>query len=380
MQNRNSPLAYIEISKANLIHNIKQFRDLLNEQTRIVTVLKANAYGHGLREITKILNSYTDYFQVNNLEELKLVREISSKKTFILGYVQKSDLERAINLGCIISAFSLDHLMEISIIACKLKIKQEVHIPIDAYLGREGFLMSELPKVLEEIKQDKFIKLTGLYAHFANIEDTSDSSHAQKQIKEYEKVLKISKEIGFTNLQTHISATSGILIYEKNKGINTLVRIGIGMYGLWPSEQLRTLYKNKKFNLKPIITWKTKIVQVKTLPKGTTIGYGLTYKTKKETKIAIIPQGYSDGLDRKLSNNGKVLIRDSRCRILGRVMMNMFVVDVSHIKNIKTEAEVVILGKQGRKEITAEEIAKDTNTINYEVVARISALLPRIIV
>ena len=139
------------------------------------------------------------------------------------------------------------------------------------------------------------------------------------------------------------------------------------------------MYKNTNFNLKSVLAWKTKIAQIKTLPAGYTVGYGLTYRTKKETKIALIPQGYADGLDRGLSNKGEVLIHGKRCKILGRVSMNMFTADVSHLPKVKIEDEVVILGHQGEEEITAEELAKKLGTINYEITARISALLPRVV-
>ena len=148
---------------------------------------------------------------------------------------------------------------------------------------------------------------------------------------------------------------------------------------MWPSMRIGSLYKNK-IKLKPVLSWKTKIAQIKTLPKGSTIGYGLTYRTNEKTKIAVIPQGYGNGLDRGLSNKGEVLIKGTRCKILGRVMMNMFVVDVSHLNKVKTEDEVVILGTQGGEVITAEELADRLDTINYEITTRISPLLPRIII
>lgn len=398
-------LSHVELSKKNLINNIKQFKNLAKKGTKFSVAIKGNAYGHGQNEVAQILEPYVDYFQVNSFEELRLLRKVSKKETLVLGYVQKSDLIRAVKLKCILTVLSIEQLKEINRIAQKSNKVQEIHLPIDAYLGREGFLLSELPKVFEEIKKCKFIKLTGIYAHFANIEDTSNFTHAKKQIKEYQKALELAEEFNFRNLQTHISATSGLLVYEtclpvgkEGKGINSIVRLGIGVYGMWPSTNLKSKYlpagrqgKNK-INLKPVLSWKTKIAQIKILPKGRTIGYGLTYKTKRETKIAIIPQGYADGFDRGFSNNGAVLIAGTRCKILGRVSMNMFVVDVvSHLKNIKIEEEVVILGKQGRGlarppksgaggEITAEEMAKRINTINYEITTRISSLLPRVIV
>ncbi|MBI3888573.1 alanine racemase [Candidatus Nomurabacteria bacterium] len=372
-------LSRIELSRASLIHNIKQFKSLANKGTKFAVAIKGNAYGHGQNEIAKIIEPYIDYFQVDDVEELEQLRRVSRKKTLVLGYVQKSDLKKSVELGCTLSIFSLKQASTLSLMAKSANVIQEVQVPVDAYLGREGFLLSELPKLFREIKKHKNIKLTGIYAHFANIEDTIDFSHAQKQIAEFDKAIKLAGEFKFKDLQTHISATSGLLIYEKNKKIHPLVRLGIGVYGMWPSKQLRSLYLNKIFNLKPAMSWKTKIAQVKVLPAGMTIGYGLTFKTKKETKIAVIPQGYADGFDRGFSNNGEVLIHKTRCKILGRVMMNMFVVDVSHLKNAKQEDEVVILGKQGKEQITAEELAERINTINYEITTRVSALLPRVV-
>lgn len=395
------PLSFVELSKKNLIHNIKQIKNLAKEGTKFSVAIKGNAYGHGQNEIAQILEPFVDYFQVDSFEELKLLRKVSKKDTLVLGYIQKSDLIQAIKFGCILSVFSTEQLRHISAMADMCQVIQKIHLPVDAYLGREGFLLRELPKVFEEIKKCNhakgragFIKLSGIYAHFANIEDTSDFSHAQKQIKEYQQALVLAEKFNFKNpprlgeagLQTHISATSGLLVYEKGKGINSIIRLGIGAYGMWPSENLKHLYlpagrqgKNK-MKLKPVLSWKTKIAQIKILPKGRTIGYGLTYKTKKETKIAIIPQGYADGFNRGFSNNGFVLIGGTRCKILGRVSMNMCVADVSHLNKVKIEDEVVILGKQKLEEITAEEMANRINTINYEITTRISALLPRVVV
>lgn len=376
---QNLPLSYIELSKKNLIHNIKQFRNLIKKETKISVVIKGNAYGHGQNIVAKILEPYVDYFQVNSVEELELLRKVTNKLVLVLGYVEISDLSKAIKLGCILSVFSFEQIKHIYAIAEMCKKVQEIHLPVDAYLGREGFLTSELPLVLEEIKKLKNIKLSGIYAHFANIEDTTNFTHAQKQINEYTKALSIASSFGFKNLQTHISSTSGILVYEKGEGIHPIVRLGISTYGMWPSEHLKLLYKNK-IKLKPMLSWKTKIAQIKTLPKGSTIGYGLSYKTKKETRIALIPQGYSDGFDRGLSNKGEVLIGGTRCKVVGRISMNMFTVDVSHLKKVKIEDEVVLLGRQGKEEITAEEIAKKLDTINYEITTRISSLLPRVVI
>jgi alanine racemase len=397
---KNLPLSYIEISKGNLIHNFKQFRNLVKKGTKISAVVKSNAYGHGDKEVVEILSSYVDYFQVNSVGELERIKKITRKPILVFGYVDKNDLEKVIREGCILAAFDFKYLLLINEFARRLNKKQKVHLAIDSYLGREGFMPSEIERILPEIKKMQNIAIDGIYSHFANIEDirpdesfgrAANFSHAQKQIDEYKKVSALFKKYGFKNLKTHISATSGVLAYEKNKGINNIVRIGIGLYGLWPSEYLEKMW-DKKIILKPVMQFKTKIAQVKILPQRHSIGYGLTFITKKEIKVAVIPVGYADGFPRSLSNIGEVLIGGTRCKILGRVAMNMFVVDVNHLKRVKLEDEVVLLGRQGKparnasrsdaggEEITAEEIAEKTDTINYEVATRFSPLLPRIIV
>ncbi len=372
------PISYIELSSENLIHNILEFRKLIKEGTEIAFAIKGNAYGHGQNEIAKIAEKYVDYFFVNSLLELKLLRKISKKKTFLFGYVEMSDMKDAIKFDAILSIFNKEQLLELIKITNQNKKKIEVHLPVDALLGREGLSIEQFTEILEILKNAKYIKLGGIYGHFANIEDVNNFTHAKKQIKEYDKFLKILAKYDFKNVKTHLSATSGVLVYEKNKGINNIVRIGIGGYGLWPSSHIEFLYK-KKLDLKPVLSFKTKIAQIKTLPEGRTIGYGLTYLTTKETKIAILPIGYADGLDRRYSNKGEVLVSGSRCKILGRVSMNMTVIDISHLENIKIEDEVVIIGKQGSEEIRAEEVGGIIETINYEVVTRLSSILPRII-
>ena len=372
-------LSQIEISKSNLLHNFQVFRSVVNSKTKILSVVKANAYGHGLEQVVSILDSKTDYFGVNDVGELRLLRKFSDKPTLVMGYVLIEDLEEAVKLDGTLVIYDLQRTRTLSEIGKKLNKIPKIHIKIDASLGRQGILLSDVKKFAAELKKIDNIDVEGIYAHFANIEDTKDFSHAKKQINEYKKALEIFKLNGFTNIKTHMSSTAASLVYEKDKGINNIVRIGIGLYGLWPSEEVKKEFHNK-FELKPVMRWVAHIAQVKTVPAGFPIGYGLTFKTKEPTKIAIIPQGYSDGYDRGLSNIGEVLIKGRRCKILGRVAMNMFTVDVSKVSNIKAEDEVVLLGKQGGEEITAEEIAEKLGTINYEIVSRLSPLLPRVII
>jgi alanine racemase len=373
------PLSYIEISKKNLIHNVQQFRNFIKKGTLISAVVKANAYGHGDREIVKILSPYVDYFQVNSVEELDRIKKISSKPVLVFGYVGKDNLEKAMRLGCILSVFDLAHLILVNKVAKKLKRKQKIHIAIDSFLGREGIMPNDAEIFAEKLSKTNNVIVEGIYSHFANIEDTADFSHAQKQIDAYKNVIDAFKKYGFKKIKTHISATSGAMIYERNARENNIVRIGIGLYGMWPSEYLKNILGDKII-LKPVLSWKTHIAQVKILPADHSIGYGLTYITKKETGVAVIPQGYADGFGRGFSNKGEVLISGIRCEILGRVAMNMFVVNVSHLAEVKEGDEVMLLGQQNDEIISAEELAKKLDTINYEITTRLSALLPRIIV
>jgi alanine racemase len=375
---KNLPLSYIEISKKNLLYNIKQFQRIVKKGTKIAAVVKANAYGHGNTAVVSILSSVTDYFQVNSVEELERIRTVTKKPVLLLGYVGKNDISKAIKLGCILTVFDLHHALLINESARRLNIKQKVHVSIDAHLGREGLMPTQVQAFLVEAKKMKNIAIDGVYAHFANIEDSSDLSYAQKQIKTYQTVVELFKNAGYKNIKTHISATSGVLAYEKWNGINPIVRIGVGLYGMWPSAELQKAWQ-KKITLMPVMRWVTHVAQVKEIPAGESIGYGLSYVTKKKMMIAVIPQGYSNGLTRLSSNNGDVLIHGNRAPILGRIAMNMFVVDVTAIKGVKPEDEVVILGTQKGETITAEELAKKTQTINYEVTTRVSSLLPRIV-
>lgn len=375
---KNKPLSYIEISKTNLINNIKEFRKFINSDTKIACVVKANAYGHGDREVVKILNSHVDYFQVNSIEELEVLRKVTKKPIFLFGYTQKNDIKKAIDLGCIMTVFSFSHALIINEVARKIGKTQKVHVAIDSHLGREGILPKDVDIFAQEILKMKNIKVLGLYSHFANIEDTSNFSHAKKQIDSFNNSVDIFKKYGFKNIKRHISATSGVMVYEKNLGKNDIVRVGIGTYGMWPSKYLSKKL-NTKINLKPVLSYVTHVAQIKDLEKGESVGYGLSYITNKKTKIAVIPQGYSNGLTRKMSNNGYVLIGEKKAPIIGRVAMNMFVVDVSRISGIKAGDRVTIIGKDGKLEITAEDIAIREDTINYEVTTRISPLLPRII-
>lgn len=372
------PLSYIDISKSALISNIKQFRTFLSKDNKLVLVVKANAYGHGLEEIVRISSAFVDMFQVDDIEELRVVRKITNKRVLVLGYVQKQDLDDLVDLNGTLGCYNIETIKILNSIARRKNIVQKIHLKIDALLGRQGILINDIPDILKVLEQSKYIELESVYSHFSNIEDVSDLAHAKKQFKYLVQAKTEISNNGFKGVAHHISATSGLMTDLVNNWSGCLVRLGIGAYGLWPSVQLKRKLKNK-INLNPVLTWVTSVAQTKKIPKGFPIGYGLTFVSSKPMRIAVIPQGYSDGYDRGLSNRSFVLIRGKKCKVLGRVAMNMFVVDATSVPGICLEDEVVLMGKQGKSEVTAEMLAEEIGTINYEIVARLSSALPRIV-
>jgi alanine racemase len=372
-------LTRIEISKTALVNNACLLKSLLPEYSKFVAVVKANAYGHGDVEVVSMLNDYADLFQVDDIEELRRVRMVTDKPVLVLGYVSLSDLEECINLGATLGVYNLETINILEKIATKLNREIRIHLKIDALLGRQGILENDLDVFSDLIIKSKHLKLEAVYSHFSDIEDTNDTTHAKRQ---YEYLINIKKSLidnGFPNIKHHISATSGLLSDTKNNWNGIYARVGIGTYGLWPSESLKKRFKNK-LKLTPVLRMVSRVAQIKTIPRNFPVGYGQTYVSQKVMKIAVVPVGYSDGYDRCFSNNSNVLIGGKKCPLIGRVAMNMFVVDVSKIKSIKLEDEVVLIGKQGSVEITADDLASKIGTINYEIVARLSALLPKVIV
>lgn len=372
-------LSYVEVSGKALAENVVAFRKYLGREIKIAGVVKGNAYGHGQTEVVSVLENLVDLWAVDDLAELINLRKVSKRRVMVLGFVERAALAEAIAFGGEPVIYDSERLGQVERIATERDKKVRVHIKIDALLGRQGLMGVDVEKFIKRLRKTRLVEVASIYSHFADVKDPNKLNHAEKQIEEFERAVKLFSENGYSKVETHLSATSGTLIYEKNRLKNSMIRIGAGIYGLWPSEELKERHGGQ-IELKSALRWITRVAQVKRVEKGFNIGYGLSYQTKKETRVAVIPQGYSDGFDRGLSNCGTILIRGQRCPVIGRVAMNMFVADVSHLKRVEVEDEVVLIGRQGKEEIGVEEIAKHLGTINYEVTTRISPLLPRILV
>jgi len=240
-------------------------------------------------------------------------------------------------------------------------------------MHRQGFFLKDLPKAIKLLKQFKLAP-EGLYTHLAAAKDKLYSSYSFKQIEIFKKADELLKFVfGRENYLRHAVASAGTLLYPEAHF--DMVRIGIGLYGMFPSKESE-MQTNAK--LKPAMTWKSIIGEIKTIPKNSFIGYDLTEKVLRSSRLAIIPVGYWHGFDRGFSSCGEILVKGKRCRILGRVNMDMVVIDVSNVPNIKIGDETVIIGKQGKEKITAEDMAIKTATTNYEIITRINPLIKRI--
>lgn len=372
---------WVEISKSNLINNITQFRQLIQKPVKICAVIKSNAYGHGMIEIAPIIEPLVDFIAVDSINEaLTLKSKGIAKPILILGYTRIENLEEVVHNDFHQTISSIESLIEIEKQAKKQYKLAKVHLKIETGTNRQGIFPDDLNNYFIHIKNSDNLKLCGLSTHYANIEDTTDHSYAFKQLEIFKNALQIADKFSFNDVIKHTACSAAAILYPETHF--DMIRIGISQYGLWSSSETFVSAKQKKIeiNLRPVLTWKTIIAQIKNLPAGSYIGYGCTEKVEVPTKVAILPIGYNDGLDRKLSSIGNVLVKGKRCKILGRICMNMCVIDVNHLPDLQLEDEVVILGSQNGQTISAEEIAKKIGTINYEVITRINPLIKRIIV
>lgn len=371
---------WVEIDTNAISKNIKNYRKILPKNTKLMSVIKANAYGHDLNITAKTaIDSGIDYLSVFNFEDALILRKkYKNIPILVLKQIDIFDINSAIKSKIDITISSLFTLNDIvgSKDFKKSKNKLRVHLKVDTGLSRQGFLIQDLKKVVELLKESTNIELIGLYTHFAGTESRKFNNYTKSQVAELLIWQKEFNDTGFKFI-THASATSGVLL-EPSLAFD-MVRLGIGTYGLWPSSEMKSLKEND-LKLYPVLSWKTVISEIKTVPPNTGIGYDVSYKTQDKTKVAVLPIGYWDGLPRAVSNNIDVLINGTRCRLLGRVMMNMCIVDIGKVKKPVVGNEVIIIGKSGKQVVSAEELAICGGTINYEIVTRINPEIKRIAV
>ncbi len=370
---------WIELNSENLKHNLSVFKSLANGKKILFTV-KANAYGHGLREIVGITRDLDlfDYYGVDSISEALEVKKIDNrKKILILGWLDDEGLLEAIRSGIEFVIPSIEFLLRAEDTALGSELKGLGHLKVETGTSRLGIRPKELLKFFKTERLNN-IEIRGIYSHFANIEDTTDHTFAMEQLNKFHELLKEFKSEG---LIRHFSCSASALLFPET--YFDMLRVGISAYGFWPSKQTYVSFieKNgKDIELKPVLSLKSRVAQIKKLDSGTPVSYGLTYKTYDKSVMVVIPVGYYDGYDRKLSNVSNVLINGKTAPVRGRICMNMFIADVTHIKSVSESDVVTIIGKDSEEEILVDSLAELAGTINYEFVSRLNPLLPRIIV
>lgn len=366
---------YLEINLENLNQNIKNLKGLLKPEIQFLAVVKGNAYGHGIIDVSRAaIISGADWLGVVTIDEAVALREASiHKPILILGEVSTNDFRLAANKDISVPVISLDQARIVADINFDKPLK--VHLKIDTGLNRLGLANSEIAEAVKILQSHRNIIIEGVYSHLASVEE-NDLAFAQAQIKIFKEALKIVEQCGVKNIIRHLAATAATMVLPESHF--DMVRCGIGIYGLWPSEEIRKSFDRPDFLL-PVLSYKTQLAQVKRVKKGEKIGYGCTYTAKSDMTIGIIPVGYYEGIDRGLSGNGEVLVAGVRCSIVGRICMNMSIIDMSKVESQKSKVgmEVTIIGKDGEGEITVEEIANKLGTINYEIVARLPEHIER---
>ncbi len=369
---------WIEIDTKAITHNFKLFRKFLGRKTKILAVVKSNAYGHNITEFSKELVSLgVDWLGVDSLMEAFAIREEKIRTPIlVLGHTLPSMFEEARKDDIAITISGFDAL---SLVYCSTKSRKPLraHIKVDTGMHRQGFQLHDLPKLITfllEHKNNKAVMIEGLYTHFAEAKNPRSGDSTRRQIDELHVWVDAFTRAGFSPT-VHASATAGTLLYPQAHF--DMVRIGIGMYGLWPSSDVERFFEHRKEKLKPALSWKAVVSEVKDVRKGERVGYDFTELLSRDTTLAIIPVGYWYGLPRALSSKGRVLIHGKTARILGRVTMGMIMVDVTDIPKTKPGDIAVLIGKDGKEEIRAGELATFSGTTHYEIVTRLNPLMKR---
>jgi len=373
-------LTSIEINENALLHNADLFRKLCGAG-KFGAVIKSNGYGHGMVEVASILRDRADWFCVNSIAEALTLREKGFlQPILVMGAADRDDyglLAAPAASGIVPVLSTIDEIERLH----HASPQTAFHLKVDTGMSRLGMRGEQYERVISHLSGRPELPWHGVMTHFANVEDVTDQSFALEQLRRFHVATEHAKAAATHPLMLHTAASAAALILPESR--MDLCRIGIALYGLWPSRQTRISALNHHGSvpeLRPVLRFRSTVVHLNRVDAGSFVGYGCTYKTVTDTVVAVVPVGYFEGYERSLSNRSHLLIRGKRARVIGRVCMNMIMADVTHIGDIAVGDEVVLIGRQGDEEVPADELADLTHTINYEVVTRIQQSLPRIVV
>ncbi|MBP7005949.1 alanine racemase [Patescibacteria group bacterium] len=378
-----SARTWIEISASALRANL-MLAEHVAAPIRIIPTIKANAYGHGQTLVAEILkDTSVPFLAVDSFEEACEVQKAApEKRVLILGYVPFDLLKDAVARGFSLVCSKEETLQGLANVATP-EHPAKIHLEIETGLYRQGVDIEALDSLLTLLKRvGSHVILEGVCTHFSNVEDLEkENEYPALQEDRFARAIEIIETAGFSPEWRHIACSAAIWLRPMD-GMSA-ARLGISLYGVWSSEMVReAVQKNHpKLKLEPVITWKTIIAELKMVKEGEPISYGRTERVSRHTKLAVLPIGYADGFDRRLSSVGEVLVRGVRCRVLGRVCMNMCMIDVTNVSNVCLEDEVTIFGKSGQEEASPEDWERFVpGMVAYEAVARLRQSIPRFLV
>lgn len=383
--------SWIELSRSALQKNIRFLKRRVDRNVLFTSVVKGNAYGHGLDVFTRLAEDCgVRNFAVFSANEAEIVLRSRTRKSgiMIMGALDNSQLEWAIENSISFYVFNLERLQRAGEAAIHVGQPARVHIEVETGMHRLGFEQRELKSIAQFIKgnPDRF-SVEGVCTHYAGAESVSNFLRIQKQIEVFNETVAQLEGLGIRAKRRHTACSAAVLAYPDT--IMDMVRVGIAQYGYWPSKEIEmqlALERRAAGNvrktdpLKRVITWKSRVMSVKNVAPGEFVGYGTSYLANDPMTIAIVPVGYSTGFTRKLSNTGRVLIQGRRLPVIGMVNMNMMAVDVTQLKCIAPGEEVVLIGKQKKHTITVTSFSEMSQFLNYEMLVRLPSEIPRFVV
>ncbi|BBH52379.1 alanine racemase [Fluviispira sanaruensis] len=388
--------SWLEIHQAAFVHNIAVYRNAVDSNVLLGCVLKGNAYGHGFIQCLEIIHGYIDIiFVINPIDAFKVRKyekenELSQKRIVVLGAISADEVVRCARKVIEVVIGDENWLQILHTLKRSEKDTGnafrplKAHIHIDTGLGREGFTTDKIAEKIGFLtKCTDLIHIQGVMSHFSNTEDVTEQAYAYEQLTAFDKAFaQIEKKLALPYpLERHIAQSAASFVLPKSR--YEIMRVGIALYGLWPSIETKLSARvvlQELPKLIPVLTWKCMSQSIKQISEGSFIGYGCTYRADRNLRVALLPVGYYDGYPRLLSNKGYVLVNETRCRILGRVMMNHIIVDVTEATSDETSVVATLIGSNGKESISAENLADWSQTINYEIVTRIGSHLKRMVV
>jgi len=363
---------YCAIDLAALCWNFQQVRKTVGPDVKILSVVKADAYGHGACEVARALaEAGSDGFGVATVEEGIELREAGIRAPIlVLTAVYAEQLDRFFKHDLTPAVSDLYTLGQLEKLTRKRNANLKFHLKIDTGMGRLGLLHSEIDSWLPQVGKVEALKLEGLFSQLSHAEDAA-GNHTQAQVKKFSRVIERLSAQGFDPPLIHLANSAGIIGVPSAHG--TMVRPGLMLYGLYPSREMEV-----RVELKPALSWRTRILQLKELPADYSVGYGRSFTTKRKSSIATLPVGYADGYHRLLSNRGVALVGGKKAPVVGRISMDLTMIDVTDIRGVSQGDEVILLGRQGEETISADEMAGWAETISYEILTSISARVARV--